>query len=94
MPERLKLALIGCGAISKVHRIAIAEGASRIDITAAVDIRREYAEAVAAETGAAGAQPAHLDCPIPSSRNSATQASDIRIRHAAPHPCPAATSSR
>ncbi len=52
MTRRLKLALIGCGAISRYHLDGIAEGSGRIEITAAVDTDPDRAEAVAAETGA------------------------------------------
>jgi predicted dehydrogenase len=52
MPKRLKLALVGCGAIAKQHLLGIREGAPRIEITAAVDPQRERAEAVAKEVGA------------------------------------------
>lgn len=52
MPRTLKLALVGCGAISRVHLGAIREGAPEIRITAAIDSDRARAEATAAETGA------------------------------------------
>lgn len=48
----LKLALVGCGAISRVHVPAIRAGAPRIVVTAAVDADRDRAEATARETGA------------------------------------------
>lgn len=50
--QTLRLALVGCGAISKMHRIGIQDGAPRIEITAAVDVNRANAEAVASECGA------------------------------------------
>lgn len=50
--QTLRLALVGCGAISKMHRIGIQDGAPRIAITAAVDVSRASAESVASETGA------------------------------------------
>ena len=46
------MALVGCGAISRVHLPAIREGAPRIDITAVVDADRARADAMARETGA------------------------------------------
>jgi UDP-N-acetyl-2-amino-2-deoxyglucuronate dehydrogenase len=49
----LKMALVGCGAISRVHLPAIREGAPRIRITAAIDAQIERAESLARETGAA-----------------------------------------
>jgi predicted dehydrogenase len=52
MPGTLRLALVGCGAISRVHLPAIREGAPRIAITAAIDADRARAEAMAQETGA------------------------------------------
>ena len=52
MSDRLKLALVGCGAISKMHRLGIQDGAPRIDVTAVVDTDPERARAVAEETGA------------------------------------------
>ena len=48
----LKIALVGCGAVSRLHLPAIREGAPRIEITAAVDADRDRAEAMARETGA------------------------------------------
>lgn len=45
------LALVGCGAISEWHRMALRE-VPEIRITAAVDVDRARAEAVAAATGA------------------------------------------
>jgi predicted dehydrogenase len=52
MERRLKLALVGCGAISRVHLPAIREGAPEIEVTAAVDPDPERAAAIARETGA------------------------------------------
>ena len=53
MPARLKLALLGCGAISHLHIDGIRECAPRIDITAAIDTDLAKAEEIAAKTGAA-----------------------------------------
>ncbi len=52
MAGTLKMALVGCGAISRVHLPAIREGAPRIEITAAIDADPARAEAMARETGA------------------------------------------
>ncbi len=52
MAGTLKMALVGCGAISRVHLPAIREGAPRIEITAAIDADPARAEALARETGA------------------------------------------
>jgi predicted dehydrogenase len=52
MPGTLRVALVGCGAISRVHLPAIREGAPRIEITAAIDADRARAEAMAQEIGA------------------------------------------
>lgn len=52
MSRRLTLALVGCGAISRLHLPAIRKGAARTAITAAVDIDPERAAAMARETGA------------------------------------------
>jgi predicted dehydrogenase len=52
MPAILKLALVGCGAISKMHIPAIAEGARRTVITAVIDKDLARAEATACTTGA------------------------------------------
>ena len=51
--DRLKLAFVGCGAISSMHLMGIREGAPRIDVTAAVDTDLERAKSVAEPTGAA-----------------------------------------
>lgn len=51
MTDRLKLALVGCGAISEWHRTAIAQ-VPEIEITATVDVDRGRAEAAARATGA------------------------------------------
>ncbi len=51
MPEKLKLALVGCGAISEWHRMAI-RNLPEIEVTATVDVDRGRAEAAAAESGA------------------------------------------
>ena len=52
MADRLTLALVGCGAISKVHLDAIRRGAPEIVITAAVDPDPARAAEVARQTGA------------------------------------------
>ncbi len=51
MPEKLKLALVGCGAISEWHRVAM-RNVPELEITAAVDVDRGRAEAAAAASGA------------------------------------------
>ncbi len=53
MPNVLKLALDGCGAISQMHLMGIKEAARRTRITAAIDLDAARAESVAQETGAA-----------------------------------------
>jgi predicted dehydrogenase len=50
--ERLRLALVGCGAISEWHRRAIAR-VPEIEIAACVDVDTARAEAAAADSGAA-----------------------------------------
>jgi predicted dehydrogenase len=50
--DTLKLALVGCGAISAMHLVGLREGAKRTQVTAAVDTDRARAEAVAKQTGA------------------------------------------
>ena len=52
MPRALKMALVGCGAISRVHLAAMREAAPEITITAAIDADRSRAEAMARDTGA------------------------------------------
>jgi len=52
MTARLKLALVGCGAIARLHLPALREGAPRTDVTAVVDTDAARAEALAKETGA------------------------------------------
>jgi hypothetical protein len=49
MSQRLRLALVGCGAISEWHRRALAK-VPEIEITACVDPDRARAEAAAAGT--------------------------------------------
>ena len=51
MAERLKLAFIGCGAIARYHLDGIKEHAPRIEVTAAVDLDADKAQAYADETG-------------------------------------------
>ena len=48
--DRLKLAFVGCGAISSMHLLGIREGAAQIEVTAAVDTNPEHAKAVAEQT--------------------------------------------
>ncbi len=50
--ERVRLAMIGCGAIAQWHLRAIARGATRTDVTAVVDVVPGRADALAAATGA------------------------------------------
>ncbi len=50
--RRVRLGMVGCGAIARWHLEAIAKAASRTMVTAAVDVRGERAEALAAMTGA------------------------------------------
>ncbi len=51
-PTPLRLALVGCGAISRMHRAGLAPLASRCQITAAVDPVLERAQEVGQENGA------------------------------------------
>ena len=53
MPGRLKLALVGCGAISKMHVMGIRAAAKRTEIAAVVDVDRDRAKLLAGETGGA-----------------------------------------
>ena len=50
--ERIRLAMVGCGAIARWHLDAIGRAAPRTDVTATVDVRLDMAEALAATTGA------------------------------------------
>lgn len=52
MASKLKLAFIGCGGIARYHLDGIKEHAPQIDVTAAIDLDEEKANAYAAETGA------------------------------------------
>ena len=52
MARTLTMALVGCGAIARVHVPAMRDGAPRIAITAAIDADPARAEAMARETGA------------------------------------------
>ena len=52
MSERLRVALVGCGAISQMHLLGIREGAPRTDVVAAVDPDVARAAELAASTGA------------------------------------------
>ncbi len=52
MSKTLKLAFVGCGAISRFHLDGIQESAPSVQVTAAIDPDRGRAEAIAAETGA------------------------------------------
>ena len=51
MPDKLKLAFIGCGAIARFHLDGIKGHAPRIDVTALVDLDESKAQTYAAETG-------------------------------------------
>ena len=50
--RRLQLAFVGCGAIAQWHLAALRAAAARTDVTAAVDVERGRALAMAKETGA------------------------------------------
>ena len=50
--RRLRLALVGCGAIAQWHLTALRAAAPRTDVTAAVDVDRGRALAMSKETGA------------------------------------------
>ena len=53
MPDSsLKLAIVGCGAISRFHLDGIRDSGAAIDIAAAVDADIGRAEQLASETGA------------------------------------------
>lgn len=52
MSDRLRLALVGCGAISAVHIDAIGKAGAPIEITAVVDVDEDRAHAAAQRTGA------------------------------------------
>ena len=52
MTQELRLAFLGCGAISKFHLLGIRDAATQIKVTAAIDVDASRAQAVAAETGA------------------------------------------
>ena len=49
MGDTLRLALVGCGAISEWHRLGLRE-VPEIEITAVVDVDRQKAEAAAKDT--------------------------------------------
>lgn len=51
MAETLKLGLVGCGAIASWHKTAI-DAVPNVEITAAIDVDMQRAEAMARETGA------------------------------------------
>ena len=51
MPDSLRLAFLGCGAIARYHLDGIKEHAPRIQVTAAIDVDADKAGAYAAETG-------------------------------------------
>lgn len=55
------MALVGCGAISRVHLPAIREGAPSIEISAVVDTDRQRADAMAREVGPGTQAFANLD---------------------------------
>jgi len=50
--DKLRIAVVGCGAIAKVHLPAIRQGAPEIEIAAVVDVDGERAAAMAGDTGA------------------------------------------
>lgn len=50
--QRLRLGMVGCGAIAGWHLEAIAKAAHRTDVTAVIDVRGERAVALAAKTNA------------------------------------------
>lgn len=52
MSDKLRLALVGCGAIARYHLDGINECAPRIQVTAVIDPNKARAESYAAETGA------------------------------------------
>jgi predicted dehydrogenase len=52
MSPRLTLALVGCGAISRIHLPAIRKGAPRTDVTAVVDSDAARAQEMSERTGA------------------------------------------
>lgn len=52
MPDTLKLALVGCGAIARYHLDGIKEFAPRIQVSAVVDPNAQRANSYASETGA------------------------------------------
>jgi UDP-N-acetyl-2-amino-2-deoxyglucuronate dehydrogenase len=52
MADKVKLAFVGCGAISQTHLWAIGQGGADIEITAAVDTSEDRANAMAEATGA------------------------------------------
>ncbi len=51
MPDQLKLALVGCGAIARYHLDGIKEHAPRIDVTTLIDLDIDKAQVYAEETG-------------------------------------------
>jgi len=50
--QRVRLGMVGCGAIARWHLDAIRRGVSRTDVTAVVDVLPERADVLASETGA------------------------------------------
>lgn len=52
MTDKLRLALVGCGAIARYHLDGINESAPRIQVTAVIDPDAERAKSYAEETGA------------------------------------------
>ena len=52
MPDMLRLALLGCGAIARYHLDGIKERVPRIQVSAVIDLDRVKADKYAAETGA------------------------------------------
>jgi UDP-N-acetyl-2-amino-2-deoxyglucuronate dehydrogenase len=50
--HQLKLAFLGCGGIARDHLLGVQQYASRIQVTAAIDLDQDKAQAVSAATGA------------------------------------------
>ena len=44
MTQTLRLAFLGCGAISKFHLLGIRDGAPQIQVTAAIDLDQDVVE--------------------------------------------------
>jgi predicted dehydrogenase len=52
MTRKLRLAFVGCGAVTELHLMGLRDGAPEIEVTAAVDPDAGRARALAAKTGA------------------------------------------